>query len=574
MPDRLRRIAVLACVLIAAGMLASLLLSLNRGLEGEDESTNLYMLSHPWVPSQFLDHQLWGPVGRWFGGTVTVYRLMPLPLAMIAALVLALPLMGFLRREGAGAVAPLVAGTALVGAIGIYGLIRPTINYAMTAALCGDIVAGLVLAEWLRVPRRLSFAIAAAIGMVLVPLFMARPIAGVAVFVAALAGLGLQPGREGRVPALLVLACTFAAGLATAALAGVSFARALEISAIMTRAYMTPAEVLRAEVIDLSTVGGAGLAAAAGVLIGGRVLARRVTGGEASARGWLAVASVLVINAAVLIDQRAVIGSAPGAAVALYGTTYGNYALVAEFGALALLGWWRERKGAARLAVLALLILAAWLPFAGTHSRMVPKSGINALAINLAVLVAAWCAVEGWPRLHARLLPVTALALAAVTGLFTFLNLLWSPYGAERWTLQTVPLPAPAVVRGLMVTPAQARQAADVRGVLARIGFDPVHDRVIVGYHQTLLQLFADAPIAAHPFVMAPHPSGAAHLYPCDGARKALAPAVRRIVGLNIENFSPALRRCLAGLGLDMGAAPRLAVSPTLVVRVIRVRGR
>lgn len=571
---RIGQAATVLCWLLAAATLWAVLLSLGGGLETEDESTNLFMLTHPLVPSQFIDHQLWGPVGQWFGGTALIYRLMPLVVTAAAGAVLTFAVLGWLRRAGGGGVLmPLFMASAAVGVVGVESIMRPTMNYAITAFVCGDAIAGLVLIDWLRAPRRASLGIAGAIGLLLVPLFMARAIAGAMVGVAALIGLAVAPRREGaRWPALLVVVAAFAAAMAVAAWLGVAFGREVAISGLMTRSYQS-GDFLWGELKTFAVVGGAGLAGAAGILAGARLLGAR-------AASWLAAASILVVTAAVVWDQRAVIGSAAGAHVNLYGTSYGAYALLVEFAALAIWGWWRERAGGRVLAAMLVVAVAAWLPFAGTMSGMIPKSAMNAVAIDLAALLACWCCIAGAPRLAAAVLPVLAVALAGVVALFTVLNTLWSPYGAERWTLQTVALPGPPALRGLRVTPQQARLEADLRATLEARGFDPARDRVMAGYRQGVMLLLADQPIVGHPFIMTGYQGPRTHEYTCEGAAATMTPAVRRVFGLGVDSdrpaalepFSPALRACLKGLGIDFDRGERIRVSPDLFVTIATVR--
>ncbi|MDB5695128.1 MAG: hypothetical protein JWN21_671 [Sphingomonas bacterium] len=556
-------VALAVCAFVA---LTCILLSLNRGLELGDESAYIYLLHHPDVVMQFVDYRLWGA----FGGSVTFYRVLPLVLTTASAAFVAAGAVRSLdlnRRE-----AVFVHLATLVGALGYFSVIRPTMNYGTTGLVFGNLFMGLLLNDLARAPSRgwpliLSVLLGVSLSLIALGRFTAVP----AYVVILMAYAALRPGPPATRVVLVV-----ATLLATMAAVAVLQARSLAITDMITfgtslaSASHRPSAFVPRDLLLIALMAVAGLAGAVAVLLAARL-------GLSSS--WAAVAFVAFVLAAAVIDQRAVLAATdPGPSpfetnVNLYGTTYGFYIAAAFFAALMAFdaicegrrAWQREGRS---WGVVVLLGLACALPFLGTNTGILARSGLNAgplftATAVLALTVARRGVLANWAG------SACVIGVAALAALWVFLNTVWSPYGVNGgWSRQTVRLDSPASVAGLRVSAGTAALATELQEGLAMLGYDRTLDRLLTGYGKPGLAVLADGTTVTPPFLY-DYPGMTVVI--CDMVTRGVqSMRPRRLYGLNID-FRPELRRCLAERGINLAPSRVHRVSKRLTINIVPI---
>ena len=556
--------ATVALAAIGLAALLCVLLSLDRGLELADESSYIYLLHHPDVVMQFLDHRLWSALR----GSVPFYRALAMVLTTISACFVAAGAIRALRVERSEAL--FVQAATVVGALGYFSVIRPTMNYGTTGLFFGNLFVGLLLHDLAQpAERRVGLVLTVLLGVSLALLGLGR-FTAVPVYLLILLGYAVLRDGPAQDRLMLFAGALLTSGIAVMGLrlAGFRIEEMVAFGSRLTGVSHRPITFVPRDLALIALMGGVGVGGAVAARLGARIGVPR-----SSAIG-LFVAAVLL---AAIADQRAVIlapavGASPFVTnVALYGTTYAFYVVAALFVALLALDdldagradWVRHAR---TWGVLILLALACGCPFFGTNTGVLARSGLNAGPLFAGIALAALACSER--QLVSRSVAlVSVIGVAALGTLFVFLNSIWSAYGVNGgWVRQTERLQTPVAVAGLRVSPGTAALARDLRAGLTRLAFDPARDRLLVGYEKPGLALLAGGEIAGLPFVGDDLRASAVL---CDEiTRSVTAARPRRLYGLNID-YRPELSGCLAANGIDLVRALRHRVSPLVTITVV-----
>lgn len=539
---------LMICISIAA---VCAILVLPRGLDMEDESAYIYLLSQPDVVIQFLDHRLWATIGLWLDTpSVAFWRAAALSLSLGSALLVAF---AYSKASEEPADSLVLLATAF-GAFTLFAAIRPTLNYGVSAFIFGNVAAAALLMASAPHTRRhhawLAFA-----GIALSLLFIARFPAAILGLLAAVGWLLLARRGIGDVSILLA---GFLLGVGGLYLSGFDLPGMLRAAGLLALHYHGVGALL-SDLMRIGVIVGLAGSAVLSIWVVERTLGTLWAGRFIFILGIAVWVGIAVMNADLFAGQLGDLDDPLARNTAqLKRHGYGFWLLI-----LAMLGWLlltprREDRWFAALSRWRLLIFVAFaasFTFVGTNTGILQRSAMNGgmLLLLFALIMRALVTEE---RVGARVAAIIlGMSVAGWTALIA-LNSIWMPYWvAGRLADQTEEIEADGPLRGHHVTPAIKEHGAAIRDALNEAGFDQEKDAVIHDYQWTGEALLAGAQLANWPFFPGrDYPDlPEAQRYACMGIVHEIDRVKpRRVFAINIDYHAP-LRDCLREYGVNIG---------------------
>ncbi len=593
-PRSLSFAALAVTALCGLGALAAALWSADRSFDFTDEALYIYLLANPGEDFFFADYRIWSLLGAPFGHSIVFYRLLPAFLSLIAAAGLAWAVCVCLKRKGLALTRmdeAVITVLTVTGGLLFFSLLRPTMNYAVTAFVAANGMAILLLIDYARSPARSRAWVLCLLGLSITAMGLGRFSAAMLALVMLLAYVWmLRPGggpwERIRASALLLAA----AGLAMAGAQAwiVDYPTMLALMGVAASGTHTLSAIL---VYDAKLL--AATLAITAVLLGGYAGAQAVIagmGGAGPRQRALLLSTGLALAVAGLTALWAWLYGRPPPASADpfqqndigmgYGA-HGRFISAFTFAFMALAAWitWRQRgsrpqPGAWTVPLMVTLILlgAAYTPFAGTNTGIIRRSVLNGAPFFAVIGV-----MMVYLSRHLKAFDPARLTLAAVPlGVFVLVTVvsatLIHPVRSNGSAFaQTVSLENAGPLTGLRVSPAVARLHETTRSALRDRRFDPLRDKLVAGPNQPGLLVLAGGTALGSSWYMHPDHNPLHDTYNCAFVKTASADGLARVIGLNTDGHSPVFRGCLAEMGLGVDAAPRAPVSPHLTLETFPV---
>lgn len=572
-------IAILVGALLLGTALAIQYYSFARGLDLSDESSSVYLISHPATVGFILDHFLWGRILP-DGWTIVGLRYASLFLLLGSAAALCASAWRYLSRRielrSRGLGIAMCFSLTMLGVLLYFSGLRPTLSYATSMVVACYIFA--VAALWLADARsaKSQAILLLVLAMTLAVTWLARFAVCVPLLLLLFLFVGASTGRW-KISALQALA-VLAGGsflLFLLWLAGCDIVRQLQLAALLSNVSHDPLRVIASDFRY-------GVVIASLAMLTALTLAlaqHRLGEGQFSALGigLLALASSIAlilmirhgdfapVQAHNAFSQNPAIRSLGPAihVVALSILLFQMVSLAACY--FAPLRRWtgpeRDRQRARVLFVLsAFLYFLSLLPEVGTNTGLWHRSVLSMapLFLMIGLLCAGAVSDGGLPRWAVPLVMIfTALPVLAVL----YCNGVTRPFRVDgSGSEQTVMLDHPAVLKGLMVSPSIAALQVSLDRTYRLLHVNPEVTPAFFGNGRPGIVLLTNGIMLGAPWYLKGYPNEEG--WNCTLARMGAAFKPAQIVGIDVAKLGTPFRVCLPDY--DFGEAMRaggLAIS-------------